>query len=156
MRNAIRLPMALALALGASPVFALGFGQIQVKSNLNEPLLAEIPILSASPAEVAELSVRLASKEAFARIGLDRPSAALLGDLDFEIVTAADGSALVRIRSGGRVNEPFISLLLEAEWARGKLLREYTMLLDPPVMAPGEPAQVVPLAEAPVAPAEIT
>jgi len=156
MRNAIRLPMALALALGASPVFALGFGQIQVKSNLNEPLLAEIPILSASPAEVAELSVRLASKEAFARIGLDRPSAALLGDLDFEIVTAADGSALVRIRSGGRVNEPFISLLLEAEWARGKLLREYTMLLDPPVMARGEPAQVVPLAEAPVAPAEIT
>jgi len=156
MRKMIRLPMALALALGTSPVFALGFGQIQVKSNLNEPLLAEIPILSASAAEVAELSVKLAPREAFERIGLDRPNAALLDDLVFEVVESSDGAAVVRIRSSGRINEPFISLLLEAEWARGKLLREYTMLLDPPVMARGAPAQVMPLAEAPVAPAEIT
>lgn len=156
MRNAIRLPMALALALGASPVFALGFGQVQVKSNLNQPLLAEIPILSASAAEVAELSVKLASADAFKRIGLERPNAALLDDLDFEVVTLSDGNAVVRIRSSGRVNEPFISLLLEAEWARGKLLREYTMLLDPPVMARGAPAQVVPLADVPAAPAEVT
>ncbi|MEZ5455158.1 MAG: FimV/HubP family polar landmark protein [Lysobacteraceae bacterium] len=156
MRKMIRLPMALALALGTSPIFAMGFGQIQVKSNLNEPLLAEIPILSASAAEVAELSVKLAPREAFERIGLDRPNAALLDDLVFEVVETSDGSAVVRIRSSGRINEPFISLLLEAEWARGKLLREYTMLIDPPLMARGAPAQVMPLAEAPVAPAEVT
>ena len=154
MRNAIRLPMALALALGASPLFALGFGQVQVKSNLNQPLLAEIPILSASAAEVAELSVKLAS--GCLQAHRFSPNTALLDDLDFKVVTLSDGNAVVRISSSGRVNEPFISLLLEAEWARGKLLREYTMLLDPPVMARGAPAQVVPLAEVPAASAEVT
>src|SRR5690606_22171038 len=69
----LQLSLALALALGAGSAHALGLGQIEVKSRLNEPLVAEIPIVSAAPGELDELQVRLASPEAFARVGLERP-----------------------------------------------------------------------------------
>ena len=69
----LQLPLALALALGASSAQALGLGPIEVKSGLNQPLVAEIPILSAAPGEIDELEVRRASPEAFARVGLERP-----------------------------------------------------------------------------------
>jgi pilus assembly protein FimV len=143
MKKMLSLPVALALALGTSNALALGLGQVQVKSSLNQPLLAEIPVLESTPGEAAELQVKLASAESFARIGLERPSGALLSALKFEVVEGAGGRKVVRISTPNRVSDPFVSLLLEAEWGRGKLLREYTLLLDPPVAVPSraQPSQ---------------
>lgn len=155
MNKMLRLPVALAFALGASNAFALGLGQVQVKSTLNQPLLAEIPVLENAPGEAADLQIRLASSEAFARIGLERPSAALLTSLNFEIVQGQGGKPVIRITTPNRVNDPFVSLLIEAEWARGKLLREYTLLLDPPVVVPSRvnPSQTQALPQGDVRPA---
>jgi pilus assembly protein FimV len=143
MKKMLSLPVALALALGSSNALALGLGQVQVKSSLNQPLLAEIPVLESTPGEAAELQVKLASSESFARIGLERPSGALLSALKFEVVETGGGRKVIRITTPNRVSDPFVSLLLEAEWGRGKLLREYTLLLDPPVAVPSraQPSQ---------------
>jgi pilus assembly protein FimV len=155
MNKMLRLPIALAFALGASNALALGLGQVQVKSSLNQPLLAEIPVLENAPGEAADLQVRLASAESFARIGLDRPSGSLLSALKFEIAKDAAGKPVIRITTPNRVNDPFLSLLIEAEWARGKLLREYTLLLDPPIAVPSraQPSQISALPQGDVQPA---
>lgn len=155
MNKMLRLPVALAFALGASNAFALGLGQVQVKSSLNQPLLAEIPVLENAPGEAADLQVRLASSEAFARIGLERPSASLLTSLSFEIVQGEGGKTVIRISTPNRVSDPFVSLLIEAEWARGKLLREYTLLLDPPLAVPSRatPSETQALPQGDVRPA---
>ena len=120
--------------------WALGLGEIKLDSALNEPLQAEIELLSATPEELAELTIRLASGDAFARYGLDRP--AYLQGLTFEIVNVGrtDGN-YVRVRSRLPMTEPFLTFLVEASWARGRLLREYTVLLDPPTFAPPRPTQ---------------
>jgi pilus assembly protein FimV len=155
MKKMLRLPVALALALGASNAFALGLGQVQVKSSLNQPLLAEIPILENAPGEAAELQIRLASAESFARIGLERPNGALVAALQFNIVEGSNGRPVIRITTANRINDPFLGLLIEAEWARGKLLREYTLLLDPPVAVPSRatPSQTTALPQGDVRPA---
>lgn len=155
MKKMLRLPVALALALGASNAMALGLGQVQVKSSLNQPLLAEIPVLENTPGEAAELQVRLASAEAFARIGLERPNPALAAALNFEVTRGSTGAPVVRITTANRINDPFLGLLVEAEWGRGKLLREYTLLLDPPVAVPSrvQPSTTTALPQGDVRPA---
>ncbi len=144
MNKRLRLPLAVALALGHASAFALGLGQIEVKSSLNQPLVAEIPLLSVTPAEANQLAVRLASAEAFARAGLDRPHL-LNANLDFEIKRSAGGRTVIVVTTPTQVREPFLSFLLEVEWGNGKMLREYSVLLDPPSMKPvrsGAPAPV--------------
>ncbi len=155
MNKMLRLPVALAFALGASNAFALGLGQVQVKSSLNQPLVAEIPVLENAPGEAADLQIRLASSEAFARIGLEQPSASLVTSLSFEVTQGEGGKPVIRITTPNRINDPFLSLLIEAEWARGKLLREYTLLLDPPVAVPSRatPSETQPLPQGDVRPA---
>ena len=122
------------LVLGAlfSPtaLWALGLGDIQLDSGLNQPLRAEIMLISATQEEVADLEVKLASAEAFESYGLDRPS--YLFDLKFNL--ERNGAAYaIKVSSVQPIKEPFVTLLVEAVWARGRLLREYTVFLDPPV-----------------------
>ena len=131
----LQLPLALALALGASSAQALGLGQIQVKSGLNEPLVAEIPILSAAPGELDELEVRLASPEAFARVGLERP-VGMTANLQISVGRNAAGQPVVRVTTPARFTEPFLTFLIEASWGRGSLVREFSALVDPPYIAP--------------------
>ena len=131
----LQLPLALALALGASGAHALGLGQIQVKSGLNEPLVAEIPILSAAPGEIEELEVRLASPEAFARVGLERP-VGMTANLQMSVGRNAAGQPVVRVTTPARFTEPFLTFLVEANWGRGSLVREFSALVDPPYIAP--------------------
>ena len=135
MNMRLRLPMALALALGTSHAYALGLGQIEVKSTLNQPLVAEIPVIAGSPGETDRLAVRLASPDAFARVGLDRP-ALQAANLNFEVQTDARGRKVIRVTTPNMVSDPFLSFLLEVDWGNGRMLREYTVLLDPPSMAP--------------------
>ena len=128
-----RLTLALALALGSSHALALGLGSIDVRTRLNEPLVAEIPIVGSSPAELSELRVRLASPEAFDRIGLDRP-AIVAANLEFS-VDRSGAVPVIRVTTPSKIRDPFLNFLLEVEWGRGRVLREYTVLLDPPATA---------------------
>lgn len=119
---------------------ALGLGEISLRSALNQPLDAVIPLTGDSADELRQVQVRLASPDVFQRFGLDRPS--FLNDLVFQV--QADGTqGVVRVSSPRAVSEPFVSLLLEVTWPAGRLLREYTVLLDPPAFAQPAPAPQV-------------
>ena len=146
-RRFVRYSLAFAL-LFSSQAFALGLGEIRTDSALNEPFRAEIELLSASPEEVADLKVMLASEQTFARYGLDRPF--FLTEIQFQVFRTgrADGN-VIRITSPTPITEPFITFLIEATWPSGRLLREYTVLLDPPTFAPPAAQQPAPAVTAP-------
>jgi pilus assembly protein FimV len=109
-------------------------GEIELNSALNQELNAEIEILSASPEDAEQLIVQLGSREAFNRAGIDRPY--LLQQLKFKVVDK-NGAPYIRVYTNSAVREPFLSFLLEIDWPQGNLLREYTLLLDPPVYNTG-------------------
>ncbi len=119
----------------SSNAWALGLGEIRLESALNQPLRAEILLISASPEELQNLSVELASSDVFERYGIDRPF--YLTRMNFQLVRTgrADGN-VIRITTPDPITEPFLTFLVEATWASGRLLREYTVLLDPPTFAP--------------------
>lgn len=133
MNGSLKLTLAVALALGSSNALALGLGMIQVKSGLNEPLVAEIPV-TGGPDETAGVSVALAAAADFERVGLSRSR--ILVPLEFTVATGAKGNAVIKVTTKEPVRDPFLDFLIEVNWAKGKLLREYTVLLDPPTMAP--------------------
>ena len=110
--------------------YTLGLGEIEVNSALNQKLNADIELLSATPEEADTLIVKLASRKEFSRAGLDRPF--LLNDLIFKSVEI-NGSSYIKVSSGSPIREPFLNFLVEIDWPNGRLLREYTVLLDPPV-----------------------
>ena len=119
----------------AGEVWALGLGDIRLSSALNEPLRAEIELLSATPEEVNNLAVTLASEETFARYGLDRPL--FLQKINFTVMRSRGvDRSFITVNSLDPVTEPFVTFLVEVIWSRGRLLREYTVLLDPPSFAP--------------------
>jgi pilus assembly protein FimV len=111
-------------------VWAAGLGRLTVLSGLGQPLRAEVDITSLSKEEEASLSVRLASAEAFRNANID--ASPVLSSVRFTIDNAPSGRKIVRITSSLPVTEPFLDLLLELNWNTGKLVREYTVLLDPP------------------------
>lgn len=129
-----RLWLILGLIL-AGETHALGLGEITLNSALNEPLRARIQLVSATPEDLAELQVALASSETFERYGIHRPL--YLTRLEFTVVPSGrtDGNVIL-VRSQEPITEPFVTFLVEASWPRGRLLREYTVLLDPPTFAP--------------------
>ncbi len=112
---------------------ALGLGDIQLKSTLNAPLNAEIELI-ASPEELATLRAQIASRDTFSRYGLDYP--AFLSGIQVRPARLPDGRMVVQLTSTAVMTEPFATVLVEASWARGRNLREYTLLFDPPVFAP--------------------
>jgi pilus assembly protein FimV len=135
--------LALLLAL-PSAAFALGLGDIHLLSPLNAPLDAEIELVDIAPDELNTVQVQLASRDTFAKYGLDWP--AYLSGVQLKTQRTADGREVIKLKSTEAISEPFVTLLVEVNWARGRLVREYTMLLDPPVYAPGQSA----VASAPV------
>jgi len=128
--------LALLLAL-PSAAFALGLGDIRLLSPLNAPLEAEIDLVDVTPEEMSTVQAQLASRDTFARYGLDWP--AYLSGVQVKTVKTADGREVIKLKSTDAISDPFVTLLVEVNWARGKLVREYTMLLDPPVFTPGQP-----------------
>jgi pilus assembly protein FimV len=110
---------------------ALGLGEITVDSALNQPLKAEIAVLSANPDEIIDIVAQLAEPEAFDRIGLERPYG--LTELQFK-PAVRDGLPVIVVTTRKPVKEPFLDFLLDVRWPKGRLLREYTILLDPPVL----------------------
>lgn len=128
-----------------SAAFALGLGDIRLLSQLNAPLDAEIELVDVTPEEMQSLKAQIASRDTFARYGLDWP--VFLSGVQVRTVRGADGREVIKLKSADSITEPFITLLVEVNWARGRLVREYTMLLDPPVYTPGQ----APASNAPVA-----
>src|SRR5688572_3817546 len=133
----VRGLVALLLLPGIS--HALGLGDVHLNSPLNAPLDAEIELVNATPEDLATLEAKLASKDTFARYGLDWPP--FMASVTVTRDRSANGAHVLRIKSAETVTEPFLTLLIEATWARGRLVREYTVLLDPPVFAPNSVAQ---------------
>ncbi len=146
-RRSNRLSLALVLLLSGN-AWALGLGEIRLDSALNAPMRAQIELLSATPEELENLQVGLASQETFERYGLDRPF--YLQDLRFEVVKSDSGQGnYIRVTSTRPITEPFLTFLVEAMWSRGRLLREYTVLLDPPTFAPPPAEESRPAVTAP-------
>src|SRR5246127_2720228 len=133
-----RSSRALALLLTLpSAAFALGLGDIRLLSPLNAPLDAEVELVDVAPEELNTLQAQLASRETFARYGLEWP--AYLAGVQVKVVHT-NGREILKLKSTEAISEPFMTLLLEVSWSRGHLVREYTMLLDPPVYTPSQSA----------------
>ncbi len=128
---------------------AAGLGRLTVHSGIGQPLRAEIAI-SATPEEVGGgMSARLASHKEFSDAGI--AFVPLLAGLRFSIDKKPDGTPVLHLATDVPVNEPFLHFLVELSWASGRVVREYTFLLDPPeTLQPAKPAA----AAAPAAPAE--
>ncbi|HDS1223749.1 TPA: fimbrial protein FimV [Stenotrophomonas maltophilia] len=120
-------------------------GDIRVLSKPGQPLLAEIPVVSADPSELENLRVALASPVTFERVGLQRPTG-LVSELQFELTRDTQGRAVVRVTSQAPVETPSLSFLIEADWGQGRLVREYSALVDAPpsALAVAEPEIVAP------------
>ena len=121
---------AVSLVLASGGVRALGLGDIEMRSALNQPMNAEIRLTSVQPGEADGMIVKLASPDAFQRAGIERTTA--LTDLRFS-VDQSSGTPVIKISSSRPVVEPFLNFLLEVDWPAGRMVREYTVLLDPPV-----------------------
>lgn len=149
LRITVSALLAVAALLSPLSAWALGLGQIRVLSQRDQPLLAEIPVISNDPAELEMLQARLASPETFARVGLSAPQG-IVSNLQFAVALDARGRPVIRVTSAAPVEQPLLTFLLEVDWGQGRLVREYSALLDTPQTA-AAPAQP-PIQEATVDP----
>ncbi|MBU0900522.1 MAG: peptigoglycan-binding protein LysM [Gammaproteobacteria bacterium] len=128
------LAIAAASALSSGMAHALGLGEVTLQSALNQPLVAEIELLEVRDLASNELLPTLASPEAFTKAGVDRQY--FLTDLKFTPVLKPNGKSVIRVTSSKPMREPYLNFLVEVLWPNGRLLREYTLLLDPPLYTP--------------------
>ncbi|MBV7497910.1 peptidoglycan-binding protein [Pseudomonas sp. PDM24] len=128
------LAIAAASALSSGMAHALGLGELTLKSTLNQPLVAEIELLDIKDLTAAEVVPSLASPEDFAKAGVDRQ--AFLNDLTFTPVLNASGKSILRVTSSKPLSEPMVKFLVQVMWPNGRLLRDYSVLLDPSKFSP--------------------
>jgi pilus assembly protein FimV len=128
------LAIAAASALSSGMAHALGLGELTLKSTLNQPLVAEIELLDVKDLTAAEVVPSLASPEEFAKAGVDRQ--AFLNDLIFTPVLNAGGKSILRVTSSKPLSEPMVKFLVQVMWPNGRLLRDYSVLLDPSKFSP--------------------
>lgn len=150
------LAIAAASALSSGMAQALGLGELSVKSTLNQPLVAEIELTEAQGLNAAQVVPSLATTADFAQAGITRQ--AFLNDLTFTPVINASGKSVLRITSSRPVREPFVKFLVQVLWPNGRLLREYSLLLDPPKYSPEAAAAAAAAstpAVSPAAPAQL-
>jgi len=145
------LAIAAASALSSGMAQALGLGELSVKSTLNQPLVAEIELTEAQGLNPAQVVPSLATTADFAQAGITRQ--AFLNDLTFTPAINANGKSVLRITSSRPVREPFVKFLVQVLWPNGRLLREYSLLLDPPKYSPEAAAAAAPVS--PAAPAQL-
>ncbi len=126
--------------MAAANAKALGLGDITLESALNQPLRANIPVLQLGGVRAEQISVQLASASDFERFSIDRE--AFLDNIRFD-VRPAGAEAVVQISTQDVVREPYLSFVLETRWPSGRLLSEYTVLLDLPAFAQDAPAPVI-------------
>jgi pilus assembly protein FimV len=131
----IAIPVvAAAIALQASLAQALGIGDITLKSGLNEPLRAEIRVRGAGDLSADQVIVELANSADFQRAGVERLYS--LAEIDFEVELSSKGDGVIRLSTPRPVREPYLDFVVEVRWPTGRVLREYTVLLDLPTTTP--------------------
>ena len=137
------LALASCLVLSGVPLAAkaAGLGKLVVLSPLGQPLRAEIEV-SATREELADMKAQLASPESYKQAGVDYATTLL--SIRFNLDKRPNGQSVIRLSSDKPINDPFIDMLLELNWPSGRLVREYTFLLDPPEVAAKALAPVVP------------
>lgn len=131
--------------------FALGLGSIKVHSALNEPLSAEIEFSSVTDKELKGLNASLATRAEFETAGVERLP--YLASIKFTVARKLDGRHILQLNTEQQIDEPFLHLLLQVEWTGGRLVREYSALIDPPQQISAKPRDIEPPAIAPVTPA---
>lgn len=134
------------LSIVSSSVFALGLGEITLKSHLNQPLVAEIELLQVRDLALNEILPALASRKDFDAAGVERTF--LLSTINFQVKLDANGRNIILLTTSKPIREPFLNFLVEVLWPSGRLLREYTLLLDPPTYANNAPQAIKPAAQA--------
>jgi pilus assembly protein FimV len=132
------LAAAAVLSFPASDAHALVLGRLNVLSALGEPLQAEIDVPQLSNEEADSLRTEIASPEAFRAAGLEY-NTALIG-MQLTLQRRPGGRAVIRVTSNRPVNDPFVDLILQLTWSSGRVVRDYTVLLDPPAMRQSNPA----------------
>lgn len=145
LKSILKTSVCIACLAWAGIASAAGLGGINVISALGQPLKAEIDLVSMDAGDKSSLTAKLASPEVFKNAGIDYPYN--LPKLKFQIENRASGGSYVKVTSLQPVNEPFVTILVELTWPSGKLLREYTFLLDPVDFKPEQPkaAEVKPI-----------
>jgi pilus assembly protein FimV len=128
--------------LHASVVSALGLGEIELQSGLNQPLQAEIELNNLGELDPEQVAIKLGSPADFSRAGVERVY--FLNDLKFVVQTDGKGGGVIKVSSSKLVREPYLDFVLEARWPDGRLLREYTVLVDMPVFTQSPAAVVAP------------
>jgi FimV-like protein len=123
-------------------VRAIGLGDIRVDSALNEPLSAQIDIVGATRDDLIVLTAKIANNEVFQRYGADRP--AFLASAKFKVGMDPQGRPVLNIRSAEPFTDPVVNFLVDLRWGSGELIREYSLLLDPPGLSPSRFAGVTP------------
>ncbi len=139
-RVVARWVLGILFALSPLVSHALGLGKLELKSALNQPLDAEIDFTSISDAELKGLNVSLAPRADFEAAGAERLP--VLSQIKFTVAKRPDGRYYLQLKTDAQVDEPFLFVVLQVEWAGGRLVREYTALLDPPSYVVGKPAAV--------------
>lgn len=156
--GALASAVALLAGLASFDAAALGLGRITVQSALGEPLRAEIDISEINADEANSLRAGVASPDAFKQAGLEYTPAVV--GLQVSLQKRADGRPFLRLSSTRPVTEPFVDLVLEANWSSGRIVRDYTMLFDPPNLrqaaAPVSPTAPIFSRPAPVPPPPAT
>ena len=145
--TALAVATAVLLAVSASDASALGLGRVTVQSALGEPLRADIDVPEINAEEAASLRAAIASPEAFRAAGFEYSAA--MANIQITLQRRPDGRYFLHLSSQRPVNDPFIDLILEANWSSGRIVRDYTMLFDPPNLrqsAPPVAAEVSPAA----------
>lgn len=128
--SAVAFAAAAILGLASTSAYSLALGRVTVQSSLGEPLRADIEIPEINADEAASLRATVASPEAFRAAGLEYNS--VISNLSITLLRRPDGRMYLRLTSERPINDPFVDLILEANWVSGRILRDYTMLFDPP------------------------
>src|SRR6185369_12104219 len=138
--TALAIATAMLLAVSAPDASALGLGRVTVQSALGEPMRADIDIPEITAEEVTSLRAVIASPEAFRAAGLEYNAA--MANVQITLQRRPDGRYFLHLSSQRPVNDPFIDLILEANWSSGRIVRDYTMLFDPPNLRQSAPPPV--------------
>ena len=125
-----QISLAVCLALLPFSSYAAGLGKLNVNSGIGEPLKAEIELLSVTPEELSTLAASIASEDAYTQQGIQH--LAIHNNIKVDIDKNTDGSPILKIHSNQPVSDPYLDMLIQVDWATGRLQREYTILLDPP------------------------
>ncbi|WP_417224317.1 FimV/HubP family polar landmark protein [Amphritea sp.] len=141
MLRKLALSLAIAGALGTSTAHALGLGEIRITSALNEPLQAEIQLLQMRSVDPQQVQPKMGNVDDFALAGIEKLR--FLSDVKFQVKAGPSGQGTIVLTSTAPVKEPFLNFLLEVNWPSGRLVREYTVLLDPPIYDPTPPPVTV-------------